>query len=409
MKHYDIVVLGNSAASLSFVNTFRKFDKTQTILVVDRENLPAYSRVLTPYYVAGKTDRNGIFIVDKNFYKDNNIDAMFGNSVTAVDFDKNNVILENSETINYKFLFIGLGAEATKIGFESDRVLNLRHLSDADKLHEFYKTAKRVVGYGAGLVTIPLLSHLNDDVEKYLVISSDRVFSRVVDKDAASIIEETMKSKGVKIFKQDNIKSIQTNTEDIEIKLESGKTLTADFAIIGKGVTQNTHIFKETPLNINWGILVNEYCQTNIENVYAGGDIAEDKDFITQQYTTQGNWITAVEHGEIAAKHILGIKEKYDGSIKNNTTEVFGIEVAVVGYFKDDVKTVTFYNQSRKYFRKIFLDENGVIIGCTMVGETNDAGIYYGLIKRRVKFDSFYKPNKFYTFPKILYATNFIS
>ncbi|BAI79752.1 FAD-dependent pyridine nucleotide-disulphide oxidoreductase family protein [Deferribacter desulfuricans SSM1] len=409
MKHYDIVALGNSAASLSFVTTLRKFNNDKSILMVDRENLPAYSRVLTPYYVANKTDRDGIFIVNSEFYKSKGIDTIFGKTVVSVDFDKRYVHLDDGEIINYKYLFIGLGAEATKIGLESDRVLNLRHLNDADKLHELYKTAKSVVGFGAGLVTIPLLSHLKDDVEKYLVISSDRVFSRVVDKDAASIIEDTMKNKGVKIYKKDNIKSIKTNKENISVELESGNSLVADFAIIGKGVTQNTHIFKDSSLNINWGILVNEYCQTNIENVYAGGDIAEDLDFITKEYTTQGNWITAVEHGEIAAKHILGIKEKYDGSIKNNTTEVFGVEVAVVGYFKDDVKTVTFYDQSRRYFRKLFLDENGVIIGCTMVGESNDAGIYYGLIKRRVKFDSFYKPNKFYTFPKILYATNFIS
>ncbi|MGA1847410.1 NAD(P)/FAD-dependent oxidoreductase [Deferribacter abyssi] len=408
MKKYDIVVLGNSAAGLSFINTIRKYNKSLSVLLIDREEYAAYSRVLTPYYISGKTDRNGIFIVDKEYYSKINVDTILGEAVINVDFEKRVVTTDKRNEITYNYLFIGLGAEAKRTGFESDKILNLRHLDDADKLHYFFNNAKSVAGFGAGLVTIPLLSHMKNEIDKHLIISSDRVFSRVIDSEASQFVEEAMLKAGVKIYKKDDIVSTNEKNDKITITLKSGTSIDVDFAIIGKGVSQNIKLFEKTPLEIGWGIKVDKYCRTNIENVYAGGDIAQDFDFITKEDTTQGNWITAVEHGGIAAKHILSLNEAYEGSLKNNTTEVFGIEVAVVGYFKEDVKTVTYYNKQGNIFRKIFLDDDNTIIGCTMINETNDAGIYYGLVKRRVKFNEYYKPNKFYNFSKIHYATTYI-
>jgi len=69
----------------------------------------------------------------------------------------------------------------------------------------------------------------------------------------------------------------------------------------------------------------------------------------------QGNWITAIEQGEVAALNAIGYKTTYDGSIKNNTTEVFGYDIAVIGYYQDDApKTETYYNEFTETYRKIF-------------------------------------------------------
>ena len=402
MKTYDIVLLGNSASVLSFINTFRKFDKEKSILLIDREELPAYSRVLTPYYISGKYSRDDMFIVDFNYYKEKNVDLMLGETVSYVDFNKRTVFTESGKEIGYTYLFIGLGAEARKSGFESDRVLTLRHLSDADRIKKYFSNVKSVVGYGAGLVTLPLLSHLKDDVEKHLLVSSNRIFSRVLDEESSFVLEEKIKRKGVKIHKKVDVKNVETN-DRVVISFGNPEKLSTDLIIVGKGVVPNTHLFKDKDIEIGWGVKIDRFAKTNIENVYAGGDIAQDFDFITRDDVTQGNWITAVEHGEIAAKNIAGICEEYEGSLKNNTTEIFGVEVAVVGYTGDDVKSIKYENRLADIYRKVFVDDEDRVIGAVLINETNDAGVYYGLVKRRVKLNDFVTLNKSWNFAKIEY------
>lgn len=226
-------------------------------------------------------------------------------------------------------------------------------------------------------------------LKKHLVISSDRIFSRVVDKDASCILEKKFESRGLTIHKKDDLTAIDEKSDKLDITLKSGSKLIADLVIIGKGVEPNIQLAKGASIDTNWGIIVDKHCCTSAENIFAAGDAAECDDFLGGGKIIQGNWLTAAEQGDVAAKNMLGHGVKYEGSLKNNTTEVFGTEVAVVGYFGDDVKSEIFYDEKRGFFRKIFLDDSDTIIGATMIGETNDAGIYYGLVKRRAKLNNF--------------------
>lgn len=385
---FDILILGNSAAGLSALKKIRSISKNVTLGIIDREDCPSYSRVMTPYYIGKRCPRSGLFLVGGDFYEKMGVKTFFGHSAKQIDVDKNQVVLEDSRCIKYKNLLISCGAEATKLNFFSDRVTVLRHIKDADKIISNLENIKSITAVGAGLVSIPVLSHTKKVPEKNLILSSDRIFSRVVDKDAAEIVESYLIKAGVTIYKSDDITSFKENGP-LELGLKSGKSVKTDFLLVGKGVVPNTKIAQNTSINCNYGILIDDYCRTNIQNIYAAGDIAEGKDFVTGNMTIQGNWITAVEQGEIAALNMLGNDVKYEGSIKNNTTEVFGVDVAVIGYFDNNSSNVVVYhNKQQDIFRKVFLDESRKIIGVTMVGNTNDAGLYYNMIKTREKFNS---------------------
>lgn len=385
---FDILILGNSAAGLSALKKIRSISKIVTVGIIDREDCPSYSRVMTPYYIGKRCPRSGLFLVGEDFYHNLGVKTFFGNPAKKIDVDSSQVILENSRCIKYKNLLISCGAEATRPEFFPDRVTVLRHIKDADKIISNLENIKSITAVGAGLVSIPVLSHVKKVPEKNLILSSDRIFSRVVDKDAAEIVESYLIKSGVNIYKYDNITSFKENGH-LELSLKSGKKINTDFVLVGKGVVPNIAVVKDTPIKCNYGILIDDYCRTNIQNIYAAGDIAEGKDFVTGNMTIQGNWITAVDQGEIAALNILGNNVKYEGSIKNNTTEVFGVDMAVVGYFDNNSSNVVVYhNKQQDIFRKIFLDESKKIIGVTMVGNTNDAGLYYNMIKTREKFNS---------------------
>ena len=385
-EQYDFVIIGNSAAGLQALRTLRRHDQHVSIALIDREDCPAYSRVLTPYYIGGHILREGLDIVDHSFYEELGITAIFGQSVISIDPEKHSLQLADGREISFKKLLIATGAEARTLPMATQRTCVLRHMADAEKLVDLYQDIKSVTATGAGLVSLPLLSHAPKQAEKHLVVGSNRIFSRVVDAETSTILEEQLKAKGLNIHKQNDIKEV-VEAEQLQLKLKSGKQLNSDLLIVGKGVSPNTQLAVAAGIEVADGILIDRFGRSNHPDIYAAGDAAEGADFITGETTIQGNWMTAVEQGENAALNMLGIECRYQGSLKNNITEIFGIEVAAVGYCQDDVaEIVSSWNSVTGRFRRIFLDEKQRVVGANMVGETNDAGLYYQLVTTRSVF-----------------------
>ena len=92
------------------------------------------------------------------------------------------------------------------------------------------------------------------------------------------------------------------------MQLASGDTLSSDMLIVGKGVEPNSSLAREAGLEVDYGIRIDDYCRTSHSDIYAAGDAAEGKDFITGEPIIQGNWMTAVEQGENAALNMLGME-----------------------------------------------------------------------------------------------------
>jgi len=385
-EHYDFVIIGNSAAGLQAIRTLRKHDQQSTIAIIDREDRPAYSRVLTPYYIGGHILREGLDIVDHSFYQEWGITPVFGQSAVSINPEKHSLELADGRKISFKKLLLATGAEARTLPIATQRACVLRHMDDAEKLFGLFQGIKSVTAVGAGLVSLPLLSHASEQAEKHLIVGSNRIFSRVVDPETSAILEEQLKAKGLNIHKQNDIKEM-VEKEQLQLELNSGKQLSSDLLIIGKGVSPNTQLAVAAGLDVANGVLIDRFGRSNHPDIFAAGDAAEGTDFITGEPTIQGNWMTAVEQGENAALNMLGIECRYQGSLKNNITEIFGIEVAAIGYCQDDVaEIISSWNAVTGRFRRVFLDEKQRVVGANMVGEANDAGLYYQLITTRSVF-----------------------
>lgn len=385
-EHFDFIIIGNSAAGLQAIRTLRQHDRDSLIAIIDREDRPAYSRVLTPYYVGGHIPRERLHIVEHAYYEQLGVSSYFGQSVVEIEPERHRLMLADGRALSYAKLLIATGAEARTLRLCTARVCVLRHMEDADRLFDYFREVKTVTAIGAGLVSLPLLSHAPAMAEKHLVVGSDRIFSRVVDADAAEILEEDLIGQGLKIHKQSDIEDC-VEGDRLQLQLTSGARINSDLLIVGKGVAPNVDLAQTAGLDVADGILIDAQCRTNHPDIFAAGDAAEGADFISGLNTIQGNWMTAVEQGENAALNMLGRECSYPGSLKNNITEIFGIDVAAIGYCHDDVSQVNYHwNPQLRRFRKVFLDEKERVVGATMIGETNDSGLYYHLINTRSRF-----------------------
>ena len=175
-----------------------------------------------------------------------------------------------------------------------------------------------------------------------------------------------------------------------EIELNSGKTIPYDIAILAIGVKPETTLAKNSNLEVNRGIIVNENMQTNDENIYAGGDSVEIKHFVTNNDVLIPLAGPANRQGRIIADNICNLKSTYKKSQGTSVLKVFDYTVACTGYNEKSLqrenipywKALTFGNSHAGYypdatstFYKLLFNNEGKILGAQAVG-------YEGVEKR---------------------------
>ena len=383
---FDYVIVGNSAAGLQALKTLRKHTTDASVAIIDREDCPAYSRVITPYFVGGKTERDNLFIVDRDYYQKAGVTTLFGRNVISLDAEGRQLEMEGGSRVTFGKLLLANGAEARQLKIASSRSSVLRHMSDAEQLVKLMQNAKSITAIGAGLVSLPLLSHAPASAEKHLVVGSNRILSRMVDAEASAILEKRFIESGLQLHKQNDIVAIEEG-DRLKLQLASGDSLVSDMLIVGKGVEPNGELARAAGVQVIYGVLIDDYCRTSQADIYAAGDAAEGKDFVTGDPIIQGNWMTAVEQGENAALNMLGMDCAYAGSLKNNITEIFGVDIAAIGEcMNDTAQAVSIHDQKTGRYRKVFINNAQQVIGAILIGETNDSGLYYHWIRTRITF-----------------------
>ena len=389
-KKKRVVIIGNSVAGLSALQAFRRKDQESKVLLIDREPFPAYSRVITPYFIMGGIkNEDGLFLWTKEFYKEWNVKTLLGKEVQWIDTQSRAVVFDKGKKEPFDFLLIATGGSPVRPkieGANSEDIFVLRNLSDAKKLKEMKPKVQKGVFLGAGLVSLQTFQALYKIGCQYtLVVKSNRIFSQTLDREGSEIVERHLKKMGVQIIKgRDVVRLKEANGSKVAI-LDNGEEIETDFIFAGKGVKPNIDFLHGSGIKTQNGILVDEYMETNVEGIYAAGDVAQAPDFFSNEKVSYGLWPSAVEQGEIAGKNMAGFKEIYPGNIKMNVTRIFAMPIASIGDFssKKVVETLIKKDEKRDIYRKICLDEKGIIIGAILINQVDDLGVLHGLIHER--------------------------
>ena len=392
------------------MEAFRRKDQESEILLIDREPVLAYSRVITPYFIMGGIkNEEGLFLTTEEFYKKRGVKTLFGREVQSIDTQSRVVAFYNGEREPFDLLLIATGGYPVRPkigGANPEDILVLRSLSDAIKLKGMKPKVQKALFLGAGLVSLQTLQALYGTGSQYtLVVKSDRIFSQILDREGSEIVERHLKGMGIKIIKERDVVQLkEVNSSKIAI-LDNGGEIETGFIFAGKGVKPNISLLDGSGIKVQNGILVNEYIETNVEGIYAAGDVAQTNDFFSDEKVNYGLWPSAVEQGGIAGKNMAGLKEIYPGNLKMNVTQIFAMPIVSVGDFgsKRVAEILVKKDEKRNIYRKLCLDQKGIIIGAILINHVSDLGVIHGLIRERkdaavLKTSSIWKSSVSYGF-----------
>jgi len=381
MKH---VIIGAGPAGLNAAATLRQVDSGGVVTLLSGEATPPYAKMVLPYLLAGLMEEKNLYLPVPE-----GVNFRIGSKVTRINIKRQTIETDKGETVEYDKLLIATGGvpERPDIpGSDYPFVLTIRDLPDVQRIQKLLKRKKgHAVIAGAGPVSMETGDALHRlGMKITLVVTSNRLFSTMLDVEAAAVVEDHLRRQGVDILKGEDIVRIGSRGK---VTLKSGAALNSNLVIFGKGVNPCVAFLADSGIAIRRGIAVNDRMETNISGIFAAGDAVETKDLIVGDQRVNALWPAAVEQGRIAALNMAGIEAYYEGSLSRNILRVFGLSIFVAGQGRADGPEVKVSSGSGFYHKMVM--DRGVLNGFIFIGEVRHEGLYRDILQRQTDVGSF--------------------
>ena len=377
----NVVIIGNGVAGVSAAETIRAVDKNCAITIVTGEPYPFYSRPRLVELLAKKTSIEQITVHAQGWYDKNAVHLKMSTCITGIDTGGKQIFSDRGTEFNYDKLVIAAGASGLVppvTGREGDAVVALRTIEDVKKIWTLASKGKSAVVMGGGLLGIEAANSLAMlDVRVQVLEVCGRLLPRQLDNESSAVIQKLFEKKGMTFLTGTAIQAVDRNSEGgLRIACSHGEEISADFMVVSAGIKPNCSIVERTPVGLDRGIVVDDFMRTNVQGIYACGDVAEHRGVL------YGLWQPAREQGIVCGSHICGKEVPYEGTMNSVRLKVAGIELASIGDVesKEGVHAVTEKDETAGLFKKIFLRGQHVV-GAILIGNVRETAKLGQMIK----------------------------
>ncbi len=382
------LIIGAGPAAVSAAEQIKKLDARSEVTMLAAEDVPPYSRMAIPYYLVGNIQQEGTYLRKNADHFSNSGISVRHARANGLDAHAKQVSLADGESVAYDKLLIATGATATKPpipGIDLDGVHNCWSLADAHKIIEKATPGSNVVLMGAGFIGCIILESLAANKVNLTVIEMEnRMVSRMTNRTMGTMIKDWCVDQGIKVMTSTKVDRIDQGADStLSVTTNTGESIPADLVICATGVRSNTAFLDGSGINVDMGIVVGDYMETSLPDVYAAGDVAQGKDFSTGEYYVQAIQPTAVEHGKIAAQSMVsGHISANAGNVNMNVLDTVGLISTSFGMWMgvdggEESELVD--KENFKYLNLQFKDD--VLVGASSLGMTQHVGVMRGLIQ----------------------------
>ena len=309
----SIVIIGGGAAGLGAADMLRREGYDGPLTMISADDWPPYDRPnLSKDFLAGNAPDEWMRLRLPGFYREQNIDLVLNSRVSALDIPQRRVQLENGQTYGFEALLIATGAEPVRLKIEGatdSQLYYLRTFADSRAIVSKAASAKRVAVVGASFIGLEVAASLRTlGIAVDVIAPENQPLERVMGADVGRMIRGLHEAHGVVFHLGETVRKI----DGAKLTLTGGTVLEADFVVLGVGVRPSLTLAERAGLATDRGIVVNEYLETSAPGVFAAGDIARWPDPHSGEQIRVEHWVVAEQQGQVAAKNMLGQRERFD-------------------------------------------------------------------------------------------------
>ncbi len=389
MSNRKHLIIGSGPAALSAVESIRSQNQNDQIRLISREKTLPYSPAILPYLLAGRTSESAIWLKNDDYFRSAKVSFVRGKEVTRVIPDKRQVVYRNGDVDEYDSLLIASGAEPLTQqvkGLDDGNCQYFRNLDDYHKLNSKLKNGTSVAILGAGMIAMELAMALAKRGNNVQIIGRGRPLRANFDGQAGKYISDIFISNGVKISTGKTISEVRKSRDGIEVRCTDSDVFKADILVSCLGVRPGLSLIEGSGIAANQGILVDNRMKTNIEGIYAAGDVAEAPDFFHKRADISAILPSAIAQGKVAGANMAGGESSYEGWLSMNQFKFFGNSACSIGAAvaqDNEGKTLDEHNDENRYFKRLVIRDDK-LIGAMFVNVEIDPGTIRYLIEKGV-------------------------
>ncbi|MDO8414965.1 MAG: FAD-dependent oxidoreductase [Agitococcus sp.] len=315
MTNKIAIIIGASHAAAQLTTSLRQEGWEGDILVIgDEPYLPYHRPPLSKTFLSGDKTIEDLFIRPAAFYEKNNIQFKQGH-VTAINRAQQTLTLSDGTNLSYDKLALCMGARVRKasiVGEELAGVHYLRNIADVKGIQPYVAKDKRAVIIGGGYIGLETAAALRKQGMDVVVLEmADRILQRVTAPELSEFYTRIHREEGVKIHTGISVSAIVGDGRVEKVICSNGAEFPADVVIIGVGVLPNVELAQEAGIEVDNGIIVDEFCRTNDAHIVAAGDCANHFNAIYGRRMRLESVPNASEQGKTAAASLCGLTKAY--------------------------------------------------------------------------------------------------
>ncbi|HEX6926344.1 MAG TPA: FAD-dependent oxidoreductase [Longimicrobiaceae bacterium] len=327
----SVVIVGSGAAGSAAAEMLRREGYTGPVTLVDPDGDAPYDRPnLSKDYLAGEAPEEWIPLRPEGFYQEHGIERI-STAARAIDPADRKLELADGRVLSFGALLLATGSKPVRLtvpGADLPHVHLLRSLTDCREIIRAAESAKRVVIVGASFIGMEAAASLrNRGLEVTVVAPISVPFEHNLGPEIGRVLMATHQKNGVQFRLGRGVERIDATA----VYLDDGTQLPAELVLVGIGVRPLTQLAEEAGIEVDDGVLVNEYLESSARGIFAAGDIARYPDPRSGERIRVEHWVAAQRQGQAAARNILGRRQPFIDP-PFFWTRQWGVGVRYVGY-----------------------------------------------------------------------------
>ena len=367
------VIVGAGHAGCRAAEGMREAGFTGRIVMIGDEQHRPYERPpVSKQLLQDGADLESVFLQQDDYFTAQSIELRLGSPAVGIDTGAREVALGNGERVGFTKLLLATGSSPRRLpdAMGGNHLLYMRTIEDSLALRDRLQPGARVVLVGGGVIGLEVASvAASRGCQVTILEAADRLMGRAVCPEVSAYFHELHTGKGAIIEYGVSITGIEAAGGETLFHLEDGRTIAADVALAGIGVTPNTDLAEKAGLAVDGGIVVDEFGQTSAEGIYAAGEVTNHMNVCLGRRQRSETWLHADSHGRLVGGNMCGADHAYD-ELPWFWTDQYDVNMQCAGdpFGEETVARGAEGDPARSFFHL----REGAIAGVTLINNGRD-------------------------------------
>ncbi|EOH93364.1 nitrite reductase [NAD(P)H], large subunit [Enterococcus haemoperoxidus ATCC BAA-382] len=385
-----LVLIGNGMAGVRTIEEILDRDPERyQITIIGEEKYPNYNRIMLSNVLQKKMSVSEIITNPIEWYEENQIKLINHDPAVKMDTDNKKIITQSGKEIFYDKCILATGSRAFILPIEGAQlpgVVGFRTIDDTENMLEASQKYQKAVVIGGGLLGLEAAKGLLDQGMDVTVIHLEKwLMETQLDEKAGKMLQADLEKQGLKFLMEKATQKILGETRVTGLAFSDGTTIETDMVVMSIGIRSETTLARTTTIEVNRGIVVDDFMKTTVPDVFAVGECAEHNGNV------YGLVAPLFEQGKVLADVLTGKEAKpYQGSTTFTSLKVSGCDLYSAGNIRETegINSIEAFDGINYTYKKIFVRENQVV-GVVLYGDTSEGNRYYNILKKNESIEEY--------------------